>query len=195
MAITCWSKVRSWSRLAPLLAAIIAPLSTLLDIPALAESWFRDDFEIPIKDPRGSVVLSAAGLAFNVVANLLLLVRFSTTTSETVWGWATRLSVFCWWAKVPIHKIFHQKEYLYAMQVALALANISVFGLPRPGTSRGEGFWCACVLPAVFRLYTYPRFSSSSQRRISPDMLRDMYTAFVSLGRSVRPRRNGRDNA
>lgn len=90
---------------APLIAAVIAPLSTLLDIPALTEPWFfQQDSNTgnmnPLPDPHANLALSAIGLAFNVAANGLLIIRFSV--SDSMWQYATRASLVCWIAKVRI---------------------------------------------------------------------------------------------
>ena len=48
------------------------------------------------KTPR--LVLSGIGLAFNLIANGLIVMRFSVTTSY--WKLATQLFLYCWIAKV-----------------------------------------------------------------------------------------------
>jgi potassium channel subfamily K, other eukaryote len=110
---------------APLIAAVLAPLSTLLDIPAFSEvsfiirvklktcilwmlmlssqRWFfttdpTTGNSKPLPDPTTNLALSAVGLAFNVLANALLLVRFSV--SERWWRYATKFSLACWVLKV-----------------------------------------------------------------------------------------------
>ena len=89
-------------RSAPLAAAIIAPLSTLLDIPALTERWFFR-YGQPLRDPTANLTLSAIGLLFNFIANLLLMVRF--TESEEWWRRATHFSMICWLFKVSEHRL------------------------------------------------------------------------------------------
>ncbi|KAF8511619.1 voltage-gated potassium channel [Hysterangium stoloniferum] len=128
----------SWAKVVPLLAAIFAPFSILFDIPALSEPWFVDsDSDIfviparvtPLPDPKGNVALSAVGLLFNVIANALLIVRFSTGASARWWRVATRLSLVSWICKVVI-----------------ALINVVVYGTGlRPHSIRWEGLWCAIV--------------------------------------------------
>ncbi|RSH80075.1 hypothetical protein EHS25_007344 [Saitozyma podzolica] len=86
--------LRTFAKYCPLIAAVLAPLSTLLDIPALAEPWFARN-GIPVHDFRASVVLSAVGLALNVLANLLLVLRFSSS-KEKRWRHATTWSTLCW---------------------------------------------------------------------------------------------------
>ncbi|KZT43256.1 voltage-gated potassium channel [Sistotremastrum suecicum HHB10207 ss-3] len=112
----------------PLVAAVLAPFSTLFDIPALTQEWFAKDDQ-PFPDVHASLVLSAVGLAFNVVANGLLIVRFSSR--YYLWKITTRVSLLCW-----------------AIKVIVALINLSVFG---SRSKRGDGFtyleafWCAVV--------------------------------------------------
>jgi potassium channel subfamily K len=83
--------------LVPLLAAIIAPLSSLLDIPALTEPWFVQNGD-KLSDPRVNLVLSAVSLFVNFVANALLVLRFSV--GNDWWKWAIRSSLVCWIVKV-----------------------------------------------------------------------------------------------
>ncbi|KAH8120674.1 voltage-gated potassium channel [Phellopilus nigrolimitatus] len=119
---------------APLVAAVFAPLSTLLDIPALTEPWFfQTDADTGVahalNDPRANLVLSAVGLAFNVLANALLIVRFSVT--DGYWRGATRASMICW-----------------VLKFGIALGNVLAFGIltrNEPDIAYGEGFWCAVV--------------------------------------------------
>lgn len=69
----------------------------LYDIPALTQHWYAlDGNELP--DPAPNLALSALGLAFNVVANGLLVFRFSTRTEW--WKTAMILSTVCWVMKV-----------------------------------------------------------------------------------------------
>lgn len=87
----------------PLLAAVLAPLSTLLDIPAYTEHWFYTtdgtSGELkPLADPHTNLALSLVGLIFNIIANGLLIVRFSVGSSW--WKVATRVSLACWLLKV-----------------------------------------------------------------------------------------------
>jgi potassium channel subfamily K len=102
------------ARTLPLIAAIFAPISTLLDIPALTQRWYllnSGDFHVfrhdacvlilslvPQRDFTASLVLSVIGLTFNVLANALLIIRFST--GERWWRVATYLSTICWIVKV-----------------------------------------------------------------------------------------------
>ena len=90
-------------KFAPMLDAVLAPLSTLLDIPAYTEHWFytnndSDGTLKPLSDPRTNLTLSLAGLIFNVIANGLLIVRFSV--GNKTWRLATRVSLGFWVLKV-----------------------------------------------------------------------------------------------
>lgn len=112
-----FASLRSWSKVAPLLASLIAPITSLLDIPALTvcstilnfpevhahaffgwqQHWYtKDGAEQP--DFTASLVLSAIGLAFNLLANALIVMRFSANASY--WKLATQLSLVCWIVKV-----------------------------------------------------------------------------------------------
>ncbi|EIN05813.1 voltage-gated potassium channel [Punctularia strigosozonata HHB-11173 SS5] len=134
-------RVHSLAVVAPVLAAVLAPLSVLLDIPALSERWYRRDGKT-IADPPASLTLSAVGLAFNVIANALLIVRFSLTARAS--RFATRLSVPFW-----------------GLKVATSFANLITFGLltrNQPTFSYYEGFWCAvvsCILSGVILLLLF----------------------------------------
>jgi potassium channel subfamily K len=69
----------------------------LYDIPALTQRWYAlDGVELP--DPAPNLALSALGLAFNVIANGLLVFRFSARTEW--WKTAMILSTTCWTLKV-----------------------------------------------------------------------------------------------
>ncbi|CAE7156995.1 unnamed protein product, partial [Rhizoctonia solani] len=112
----------------PLTAALIAPLAVLLDIPALTEKWYTRDGE-PQADPRASLILSGFSLSFSLIANALLLVRFSLQGRG--WTIATRVSVACW-----------------SVKVVTAICNLVVFGAltrNQPQFSYAEGFWSAVV--------------------------------------------------
>ncbi|KII87652.1 hypothetical protein PLICRDRAFT_643132 [Plicaturopsis crispa FD-325 SS-3] len=117
------------SRYAPLVAALLAPLSTIYDIPALSQRWYvlSDGTQVP--DPKASLILSAVGLAFNVGANTLLALRFSSSNRR--WRIATVLSLALWIAKT-----------------ILAVVNLSIFGTrqgSRADLHYTEGFWCAVI--------------------------------------------------
>lgn len=93
------TRIKDLASIAPLLAAIISPLSTLFDIPALTERWyFKAGIEQP--DPTASLVLSGVGLGANIIANILLVVRFST--ADEWWRVATRASIVWWTIKVSL---------------------------------------------------------------------------------------------
>jgi potassium channel subfamily K len=74
----------------------MAPLSTLLDIPALTQHWYSFG-EADVDDATTSLVLSAVGLGFNVLANILLVVRFSASKH---WRIASHVSLVAWLIKV-----------------------------------------------------------------------------------------------
>ena len=85
---------------APLAAALLAPASTLYDIPALTEKWYS--FEgLDLEDPRASLILSGFSLAISILANAFLVIRFSVRWAKA-WRWATRLSLAGWILKTII---------------------------------------------------------------------------------------------
>ncbi|KIJ32390.1 hypothetical protein M422DRAFT_265718 [Sphaerobolus stellatus SS14] len=140
-----WKKLHSWAMVSPLLGAILAPFSTLFDIPALTEPWFiRFDPTVlldpnkadSIPDKHENVALSVVGLAFNIIANVLLVVRFSSSLKW--WRTATRLSVVSWIIKVVV-----------------ALINLAVFGRVPPNAVHGEGFWCALISLLICVIITF----------------------------------------
>lgn len=93
------------------------------------QHWYALD-GTPLSDPAVSLALSAVGLGLNVLANLLLLLRFSTR-SKAYTSMATRISLLSWIGKTLV-----------------AAANLVVFGILTrngPGYSYIEGFWCAVV--------------------------------------------------
>ncbi|KEP46386.1 ion channel protein [Rhizoctonia solani 123E] len=117
-----------FASVSPLTAALIAPLAVLLDIPALTEKWYNRNGE-PQPDPRASLILSGLSLGFSLIANALLVVRFSL--QGTGWKIATRISVACWFIKV-----------------VTGICNLVVFGAltrNQPQFSYAEGFWSAVV--------------------------------------------------
>lgn len=76
------------------------------------------------------LALSALGLVLNVFANLLLIMRFSSTNQRWV-RIATISSLLMWWAKT-----------------AVAAVNLIIFGATTrngAGYSYAAGFWCAVV--------------------------------------------------
>jgi potassium channel subfamily K len=122
-------KIREVARYCPLIAAILAPLSTLLDIPALTQRWYALNGVLQ-EDPKVSIALSAIGLALNVLANSLLLYRFTAHSIRNN-SIATRVSLLAWLGKTIV-----------------AAVNLIVFGIMTrndPGYSYREGFWCAVV--------------------------------------------------
>ncbi|KAK8869612.1 hypothetical protein IAR55_000179 [Kwoniella newhampshirensis] len=121
--------VRSIAKYCPLVSAILAPLSTLLDIPALSQHWYLKE-GVAQPDFKASIVLSAIGLALNVIANVLLVVRFSS--KDPFWvNHSTKWSLLFW-----------------ILKTVVALANLIAFGIlarNQSGYSYSEGFWCAVV--------------------------------------------------
>ncbi|QRV84630.1 ion channel protein [Ceratobasidium sp. AG-Ba] len=101
------SRIHLFASIAPLTASLIAPLAVLLDIPALTGFSF----------------------GFSLIANVLLVVRFSLSGSR--WRIATRISVLCWFVKV-----------------ITGVVNLIVFGAltrNQPSFSYAEGFWSAVI--------------------------------------------------
>ncbi|CAE6511710.1 unnamed protein product [Rhizoctonia solani] len=120
--------IYSFANVSSLTAALIAPLAVLLDIPALTEKWYTRNGE-PQPDPRASLILSGLSLGFSLIANALLVVRFSL--QGTGWNIATRISVACWFIKV-----------------VTGVCNLVVFGAltrNQPQFSYAEGFWSAVI--------------------------------------------------
>lgn len=121
--------LRSFAKYCPLVSATLAPFSTLMDIPALSQRWYSDNGIIQ-PDPKASLVLSAVGLALNVVANILLVIRFSSKAPFWV-DHSTKWSLYCWLGKTVI-----------------AAINLILFGIltrNEAGYQYLEGFWCAIV--------------------------------------------------
>ncbi|CAE6476460.1 unnamed protein product [Rhizoctonia solani] len=117
-----------FASVSPLTAALIAPLAVLLDIPALTEKWYTRNGE-PQPDPRASLILSGLSLGFSLIANALLVIRFSLQGRG--WTVATRISVACW-----------------VVKVVTGISNLVVFGAltrNQPQFSYAEGFWSAVV--------------------------------------------------
>lgn len=116
-------------RMCPLLAAIIAPLSVMFDIPALSQPWYGMENQ-RLTDETTSLILSTISLFTNLVANILLLLRFSVNSRRS-YTIATRISIVFWIAKVIV-----------------ALVNLVLFGASSrntPGYEYLQGFWCAVV--------------------------------------------------
>ncbi|KIJ56194.1 hypothetical protein M422DRAFT_239402 [Sphaerobolus stellatus SS14] len=127
------TKLHSWATVSPLLGAIFAPFSVLFDIPALTEPWFiKFDPNLlldpnkanSIPDKLENVVLSAAGLGFNIIANVLLVVRFSTSTKW--WRTATKLSVVSWVLKTPITPTDRIVFVLYSLLAVPIMASFAI---------------------------------------------------------------------
>lgn len=89
--------IHDLATIAPLLSAVIAPLAVLYDIPALSEKWYSYNGVIQ-PDFKASLVLSGVSLAASIIANALLIIRFSLTARR--WRIATRISVIFWGIKV-----------------------------------------------------------------------------------------------
>ncbi|ADV20024.1 potassium channel protein [Cryptococcus gattii E566] len=121
--------LRSFAKYCPLISAILAPFSTLMDIPALSQRWYSQN-GVTQPDPKASLALSGVGLGLNVIANILLVIRFSSKAPFWV-NHSTKWSLYCWLGKTVV-----------------AAVNLIVFGiLTRNDVSYQylEGFWCAIV--------------------------------------------------
>jgi potassium channel subfamily K len=127
---------------APLIAALLAPAATLFDIPALSQRWY--DFDgAQLNDPPASLILSAISLAFSVVANSLLVLRFCVHNPR---GW--RIAIFV-------------STMSWFMKTAIGFANLIVFGATRrngPGYSYDEGE-CTSLLLTTLASNSYPQDS------------------------------------
>jgi len=86
----------------------MAPLSTLYDIPGFSQRWYIAN-GVQQPDPHPNLALSALGLAFNVIANSLLVLRFSSRRKW--WKSAMYLSTACW-----------------VIKTIIAVTNIAVYG-------------------------------------------------------------------
>ncbi|KAL7409388.1 hypothetical protein BDY24DRAFT_219418 [Mrakia frigida] len=135
------------ARTAPLVASIVAPLITLLDIPALSQRWFLYGPDaVPQPDPVPSIAMSVVSLVFCAIANFLLVVRFSVNTKKME-RWVVQTPLVAFWIKTIVEVV-----------------NLSIYGQKskKPqGYSYGEGFYCAafsCGLSgacALLLLYHY----------------------------------------
>lgn len=56
----------------------LAPIVTLLDIPALTQRWYTNEAGVPQADPVASIALSAVSLAFCFIGNILMMIKFSS---------------------------------------------------------------------------------------------------------------------
>ncbi|CCG82310.1 putative Ion channel [Taphrina deformans PYCC 5710] len=116
-------------RMFPLMACLIAPLSVLLDIPALSQPWYGYESQ-RLTDEKTSLILSSLSLFFNLVANILLFLRF-TMANRKAYTVVTRVSMIFW-----------------LLKAATAMVNLIVFGVyhnNEPGYTYLEGFWSAIV--------------------------------------------------
>jgi hypothetical protein len=62
------TRLKAATRYGPLVAALVAPTSTLYEIPGLTQPWYKYN-GVNVADPTPSLVLSGIGLALNVFAN------------------------------------------------------------------------------------------------------------------------------
>lgn len=91
-------RVDRWLRDLPLFSAILAPASTLYDIPALSQTWLGES-EADQPGLNTELVLSSIELFFSVAANVVLVVRFSSVDHQRA-RWMTRFSTLIWILKV-----------------------------------------------------------------------------------------------
>ncbi|KAF8321589.1 voltage-gated potassium channel [Clavulina sp. PMI_390] len=120
--------IHDLATISPLIGGVLAPLSVLYDIPALSEKWYTLD-GVPQADFKASLILSSLSLSLTILANALLVYRFSSVATR--WRVSMRLSVVLW-----------------AMKVGVSLANVIMFGALKrnsQGWHYGEGFWCAVM--------------------------------------------------
>lgn len=101
------TEAASWAQMTPLMAAIFGPLSILLGIPSLTQRWHGQLLDPPVlpngasnflslPDPTLELVLSAISLFVEILANTLLVLRFSNFhTKGTTW-----ISYWFWIAKI-----------------------------------------------------------------------------------------------
>ncbi|OCB89408.1 voltage-gated potassium channel [Sanghuangporus baumii] len=170
--------LKSLPTFAPLIAAVIAPLSTLLDIPALTEPWFFQHNSdgnglTKLPDPHTNIVLSAVGLAFNVLANWLLLLRFSV--SDGLWRYSTRT---------------HACDEL---QLGIAFGNVLAYGILSrniAGISYGEGFWLfslvlAFIIFALLLSHYLLHVRGKSHQSTSENQVREDWTYLQAIYFSV----------
>lgn len=88
--------IASTASMAQLLAALIAPVSTLLVIPAMSQPWYKHRHtQADVPDPTLNIVLSAINLGTNSLANAFLLVRFSVADRK-IWKVAIHMSLILW---------------------------------------------------------------------------------------------------
>ncbi|CDZ97209.1 Tandem pore domain K channel [Phaffia rhodozyma] len=121
---------------APLVSAVIAPVITLLDIPALSQRWYF--FQgVPAKDPPASIGMSVVSLVFCALGNILLVIRFSANQKKLE-RWIIPVSTFA-----------------FCIKTVVEIVNIAVYGASseKPaGYVHAEGFWSAvysCGLSGV----------------------------------------------
>lgn len=117
------TSLKSLASSMPLLATLISPASTLYDIPALGQRWYAYE-GVSISDPNDSLILSAISLACSILANALLVMRF-TVHAPNRWRLAIIVSTLGW-----------------VLKTAIGIANLIVFGATKnngPGYSYIEG--------------------------------------------------------
>ena len=136
----------SWAQMTPLMAAIFGPLSILLGIPSLTQRWHGRVLDPPVlaggisnfdsmPDPVLELVLSGVSLLFEVLANTLLVLRFSNIHGKLM----TWISYFLWISKL-----------------VLDMANYIQFGLRYPETGDIiylQGFWVLLLSEKVYLTY------------------------------------------
>lgn len=128
------TEAASWAQMTPLMAAIFGPLSILLGIPSLTQRWRGQLLDPPVlsngvsnvlslPDPTLELALSAISLFVEVLANTLLVLRFSNFHTK----WTTWISYWFWIAKI-----------------ILDIANYIQFSIRHPETEEIiylEGYW------------------------------------------------------
>jgi hypothetical protein len=103
------TEAASWAQMTPLIAAILGPLSILLGIPSLTQRWRGRLLDPPVNsngvsnfeslpDPALELALSGVSLLFEVLANSLLILRFSNFKAKPM----TWISYFLWIAKLVL---------------------------------------------------------------------------------------------
>lgn len=125
------ASARTWATWAPLAAALLAPVSTIYDVPSTSQRWYTYNGE-SLPDPTASLILSGFSLAFSILANTALVFRFSVRVAKS-WRWATRISLVGW-----------------ILKTLLGVTNLIVFGaLKRNGPgyeyNQGEHLFSSCI--------------------------------------------------
>jgi hypothetical protein len=90
--------------------------------------------ENPPPPGRPQVALSAIGLAFNFLANVLLVIRFSPI-SHRWWGRATTASTIFWTVKTIVsldlvgRGLEHDPSFPLSVRLQVAIVNLCLFGI------------------------------------------------------------------